>query len=158
MAKKMVIPCELKADFRQRAYILLFKAYLYETREEYGAAMALKLYERVNKRDNRTKRLTNSLLTIFKIKGNDVETIAQWWDIWSELNGFETTWLERSKTIARLKVTKCPFKTEPKDVSDWSLIWHNIVVKTINPKATFERPKSMCAGDPYCEYIFKIEE
>ncbi len=71
---------------------------------------------------------------------------------------FEYTILERSKTINRIKVTKCPWKTEPKDISDWVLIFNNIVNKTINPKATLERPKAMCAGDSYCEYVWKIEE
>ena len=45
MAKKVAIPWELKADFRLRTYSSLFKAYLYEIREQYGAVTALKLYE-----------------------------------------------------------------------------------------------------------------
>ena len=46
----------------------------------------------------------------------------------------------------------------PGDVSVWVLPFYITVAKTINPKATVERPKGMCAGDSHCEYIFKIEE
>lgn len=107
---------------------------------------------------DRIKNLTNFFLTTFKIEGNDCETNAKWWDIWYELMGFESTWLERKKTINRTKITKCPVKTEYKDISDWALTFCDIIAKTINPKATVERPKAMCAGDPHCEYIVRLEE
>ena len=159
MTKEVVIPWELKYKFVQGMLTTLFKGFMYEIREECGAATALKIYESLNKRDDRIKKMTQTLKDVFKIEGNDAETIAQWNEIYSELTGIEGTWTERSKTISRVKVTKCPFKTEPKDISGWSPNFlANIVVKTINPKATVERPKAMCAGDPYCEYIYKIEE
>ena len=158
MAKKVFIPLDFKYDYAIRGYASILKAWLYVTREEYGAAAALKLYEKVCKIDDRVKRLTNSLLTIFKLEGNDAETIAKWFDIWWELCGMEYTWLERSKTIAVAKITKCVWKTEPKDISDWGLSFLNIKTKTINPKITFQRPKAMCERDPYCEYVWKIEE
>ena len=107
---------------------------------------------------DRIKNLTNFFLTTFKLEGNDCETIGKWWDIWNELMGQETIILERSKTINRARITKCPVKTEYKDINEWDLIFNNIVAKTINPKITVERPKGMCAGDPYCEFIYKIEE
>ena len=155
---KMVIPWELKADYRLKSNVSVFKRFLYAIREEYGADAVLKLYDRVCRMDDRIKKLANSLLTIFKLEGTNAETIGQWFDIWNELNGMEVTMLERSKTINRTKITKCPFRTEPKDFSDWDIIFHSIVDKTINPKATVERPKGMCAGDPYCEYVDRIEE
>lgn len=104
------------------------------------------------------KNITNTIRTIFKIEGNDMEAILKWFEIWWEFWGHEATILEFSKTIWRSKFTKCPWKTEYKDISDWALPFCNIVHKTINPKATVERPKAMCAGDPYCEYVTKIEE
>ena len=73
--------------------------------------------------------------------------------------GIEATWPERSKTIARGIVTNCPWPMKFGDISDWDLnIFMRQVAKTINPKATVEQPKNMCAGDSYCEFIFKIEE
>ena len=158
MAKKMVIPWELKYKFAMGAYASGWKGWLYSVREECGAATTLKIYERLQKLDDRIKNITETILKVFELEGNDCETIATWFDIWSELCGFEYTLPERSKTISRWKVTKCPFKTEPKDISSWALIFVNLVAKTINPKATVERPIGMCAGDSYCEYFMKIEE
>ena len=158
MAEKVEIPWETKYKFAMGGYSGVAKGFLELIREEYGAAAALKLYEKLVKKDDRIKNLTNTILTAFNLKGNDVETIGKWFDIWLELCGAEYTTLERSKTFNRMKVTMCPFKTEPKDISDWELIFSNMVVKTINPKATVEQPKTMCAGDPYCEVVHKIEE
>ena len=158
MAKKIVIPWELKYDFAIKSNASVLKGLLYAIREEYGAAVVLKLYEKCCTMDDRIKKLTNKLLTIFKLEGNDAETIAEWFDIWNKLCGHEYTILERSKTISKVKYTNCPWKTVYKDISDWALSYVNIVAKTINPKAATERPKAMCAGDPYCEYIYKIEE
>ena len=167
MAKKLEIPCplsrrglpcELKLDYAMRGYAGILKGFLYAIREKYGAAAALEIYERVMKMDDRIKRLTKSILKIFKIEGNDCETIGQWFDIFWEHCGIEDIILERSKTINRPKITKCPWTTEPKDLRGWCITWCTIPAKTINPKATLERPKGMCAGDPYCEYVWKIEE
>jgi hypothetical protein len=158
VAKDIVIPSELKLDFFKTAYHSIHKGFMYVIRDEFGAATALKLLEILYKRDDRVKNLVNFIKDVFKIEGNDLEALATWVDFWNELTGIEGTWLERSKTILRGKVTKCPFKTGYKDLSDHIYIWMNIVVKTINPKMTVERPKGMCAGDPYCEYIHKIED
>jgi hypothetical protein len=158
MVKKPVIPWELKYDFAMRGYAFAVKGFLYAIREKYSAAPALEIYERFCKMDERIKRLTNTLLTIFKIEGNDIETIEKWYDIWRELCGAEFTWFERSKTSVKQRISKCPFKTDPKDIKEWDLFFGNIVIKTINPKATIKRPKGMCAGDPYCEFITRIEE
>jgi hypothetical protein len=158
MAKKRVIPWELKYKYAMGGYAVMLKAFLYAIREKYGAAAVLEIYERISKMDDRVKNMTNSILTAFKLEGNDAETIGEWWDIWQDLIGQEVTILEQSKTIRRVKITKCPWVTEPEDISDWALIFTNIASKTINPKCTVERPKAMCAGDPYCEYIYKIEE
>jgi hypothetical protein len=157
-APKRGLPWELIADFRMTAYRNALRGFLYVIREEFGADTALRLYERLCTMDDRIKNLTKTLLKIFQIKGTDAETWAQFWDIWIEICGFQATWLERSKTKSRLKVTKCPFQVGYKDISGWALIWMNIVNETINPQGIFERPKEMCAGDPYCEYIYKIEE
>ena len=157
-APKRGLPCEIKLDYAIGGYAGIVKAFLYVIREEYGAAAALKIKERVDRLDDRVKRFTNALLKIFKLEGNDCETIGEWFDVFNELMENEVTILERSKTIERRKVTKCPLRTEYKDISDWVLVTHNVVIKTINPKATVERLKGMCAGDPYCEYIFKVEE
>ncbi len=158
MSKKVSIPLELKLDYLERAYRSLFKGVLYAIREKYGAAEAIDIFERLWKMDDRVKNLTNILIKIFKLERNDAETMAKWYEIWHELNGFEYTWLERSKTIARYKVTQCPFKPAYKDLSDFCLIYANIVNKTINQKATVERLKGMCAGDSYCEFIHRVEE
>ena len=158
MAKKIGIPWEFKYRLAMRGWSSILVGFMYAIREEYGADAALKIIERLYKMDDRVKNLVNFIKDVFKIEGNDVETIAQWIDIWDELTGIEATWLERSKTFARGKITKCPWKTGYKDLSDYVLIWFNIVVKTINPKIACERPKGMCAGDPYCEYIYKLEE
>ena len=47
MAKKVSIPWELKYKFAQGGWTTLLKGFLYEIREEYGAAAALKIYERL---------------------------------------------------------------------------------------------------------------
>jgi len=159
MTKKVAIPLELKYNYMKGMVTTLLKGFLYEIREEYGAAAALKLYERLNKRDDRIKKMTTTLKDVFKIEGNDMEAIAKWYDIYLEITGTEITRLELSKTFSR---TRCPmgcaWKTVYKDISDWILIFFNEIVKTINPKATIERPIGMCEGDPYCEYIIRIEE
>ena len=166
MAEKLETPCatpkrglswRLKSDFAWRNFTdFTHRGFLYAIREKYGAAATLEIWEKYLKMA--VKNLTNLILKVFKIEGNDMEAITKWYDIWGELCGNEYTWLERSKTIARQKFTKCPWKTEHKDISDWGVPFINIVNKTINPKATFQRPKAMCAGDPYCEYVYKIEE
>ena len=120
MATKRMIPWELKYDFAIRGYTSGYRGFLYAIREEYGPAAALKIYEKVCKMDDRIKNLINRILTIFKIDGNDAEAIAECWDIWCELASFKHTWIERSKTIARTKVTECLFKTQPKDISNWA--------------------------------------
>ena len=158
MAKRLVIPWELKYKFLKGGYTSLFKGWLYAVREEYGAEAALRLYEKICKMSDRVKNLTNTLKDIFNIEGNDCETFAKWFDIWDEIMGREVTITERSKTIARKKIITCPFKTEAKDIGDHCLIMANIVAKTINPKTTLERPKGMCAGDQYCEFVTRIEE
>ena len=160
MAKKVEVPMETKYKFAIGGYQGVFKGFMHALQERDGGDATLKLYETVCKKGDRVKNVTNTLLETFKIEGNDMEAIAKWHEIWWELvsPGMERTDLERSKTIWRNKITKCPWKTDYKDISDWYLIFENIAVKTINPKATVERPKAMCAGDPYCEYVIKIEE
>ena len=158
-APKRGLPWELKYNFAIGGWTdSAHRGNLYAIREKYGAAAALEIYERACKEDDRVKNLTNTILTIFNIKENDAETIGQWWDIWDEFTGIESTILERSKTINRRKVIKCPFKTGYKDISNWNLTFVNIVTEIINSEAIFDRPKAMCAGDSYCEYIWKLEE
>lgn len=53
MNKKVVIPWELKYDFAMKSNAFVVKGFFYAIREVYGAAAALKLYERVCKMDNR---------------------------------------------------------------------------------------------------------
>lgn len=158
MAKKIGIPFEFKYELAMKAWSSMIAGFLYVIREEFNAVTALKLIEILFKRDDRVKNLTNFIKNVFKIEGNDIEALNQWFDIYHELTGFESTTLEQSETSYRNKITKCPFKTGYKDVGDWCKIWCNIVYTTINPKATFERLKGMCAGDPYCEFVNKIEE
>jgi hypothetical protein len=167
MAKKLQTPCaapkrgipwELKYDFAMKGYASASRGFMYAIREKYGAAALLEIYEMVSKMGDRAKNFTNTIRTIFNLEGNDAETIGQFFDIFIELTGMDAIILERSKTINRVKFTKCPWKTDHKDISDWALIWRNRITKTINPKATLERPKGMCAGDPYCEYVWRIKE
>jgi hypothetical protein len=158
MTQRISIPLDLKYDLAIRAYTSIHRGYLYAIREECGAVTALKIYERLINMGDRIKNLTTTVLKAFKIEENDVEAIAKWYDIWFELTGIEGTWTERSKTISIIKVTKCPFRTGYEDISEWCLTLFDLISKTINPKVILERPKGMCAGDPHCEYIFKIEE
>lgn len=158
MVKKITIPCEFRCEFAITGYTTMLKGFMYVIRERHGAAEAVACIERLFEMDDRIKNMTNFLKTVFKIEGNDAETITDWLVIWYELYGFEYDVLERSKTISRIKVTKCPWKTGYKDLSDWALIWAALVTKTITPKAIFERPKAMCVGDPYCEYVTRIDE
>jgi hypothetical protein len=152
------IPCELKLSYNLGGWIPIMKGYMYTIREKYGPKAALEIYERSATIDDRVKNLTNAFRTFFNLTETDAIAIGEWFDIWDEFIGIESTILERSKNINRRKVIKCPFKTDPIDISDWALIFTNIVTKTINPKLIFERPKAMCAGDSYCEYIFTLEE
>ena len=168
MAKKLKPPCpatkkglpwELKYKFVRGQMTTLFKGFMYVIREKFGAATALELAERMWKFDDRNKKMTTTLKDVFNIEGNDINTIMTWWEIFYELVGVEATWLEMTKTIARLKITECPWSTpDPKDINGWEIIFNSLITKTINPKATVERPKAMCAGDPYCEYVWRIEE
>jgi len=157
-APKRGLPCEMKYDYAMGGYLGLLKAFLYAIREKYGANAALKVYERTSIMDDREKRFTNKLLKIFKIEGNDAEAVGAWWDIYQELTGIDGIIVEQSKKIDLRKITKCPFKTDPKDISDRCIIFCNLVTKSINSNATYKRPKALCAGDPYCEFITRIEE
>jgi hypothetical protein len=157
MAKEITIPWELKFDFAIRGYTSLVKAFQYAIREKYSAAAALEIFENVLKMDDRLKNLVNIILKIFKIEGDNAETIGKWIDIWYELCGYEYTLLERSKAINRVKITECFWKLAHKDLIESSFIFKTMITKYINPKAVFERPKAMCAGDPYCEYLWTLE-
>ena len=158
-ATKRGIPCEFKYDYVLGMVTTLLKGFLYSIREKYGGPAALEIYGMLEKRFDRLKKMTNDLKDVFKIEGNDLEAIMTWWEIFYELVGVEATWLEVTKTYSRIKITKCPWSTpDPKDIINWEKNFNTIITKTINPKATVERPKAMCAGDPYCEYIHKIEE
>ena len=158
MANKVVLPWELKHDYAMTAWASNHRGFLYATREKYGATAALEIFENAQKIDDRAKNLTNTIQNAFKLKGNDAATIGEVLDLWDEITRTEYTILERSPTINRRKVTQCPFKTGYEDISDWSILLFNIVGKTINPQANLERPKGMCAGDPYCEYVWRISE
>jgi len=158
MAKKITIPNDFRLELAMKGYTTTLKGFMYVVREKFDAATALELIERFFKRDDRVKNLTKFLKDVFKIEGKDAETYTQWFDAWCEIFGFEYAWLERTKTNARFKVTKCPWKTGYKDIGNWCKIWCDIVFATINPKAIQERYKSMCAGDTYCEIAFKLEE
>jgi hypothetical protein len=159
MSKKMAIPWELKYKFAHGGWTSLFKGVMYEYRERFGAEAALDFFVKAAwKRADRVKNMSNILKEVFKVEGNDAEAIAKWREIYWEIIGTDYTWLERSKTLCRVKITKCAWQTELKDISDWAVIYNSIIVKNINPKATVERPKAMCAGDPHCEYIYRIEE
>lgn len=159
MSTEVVIPWELKYKFVQGMLTTLFKGFMYEIRQEYGATAALKIYERVCRRDDRVKNMTKTLKEVFKIEGNDAEALTKWFNIYFEVTGIEGTTVELTKTYSKTKIIKCPFKTGYKDISMWYLTClGNIITETLNPKATLERPKAMCAGDPFCEYIMKIKE
>ena len=156
--RKVGVPWELKYKLAMTGWVSNHKGWLYAVRDKYGADKALEIYARFQTMGDRVKNLTNTFRTIFNIEGNDATTIGKCWDVWNELIRQEYTILERSKTIDRRKITRCPWKTEPRDISDWSLTLRGLMAKIINPKATIERPKAMCAGDPYCEYVGKIED
>ena len=158
MAKKLAIPWELKHDWAMRGWASSHRGYLYANRKKYGPAAALDLFERAQKIDERVKNFANAILTIFNLKGNDCETIGEILDIWDELTGTEAGLLKRSKIINRRKVTKCPLETGYEDISDWSLFFFDIMGKIVNPKVILERPKGMCAGDSYCEYVWRLQE
>ena len=134
-APKKGIPWELKYKYAMGGWTSVFKGFLYEVREKCGEAEAIEMYERICKRDNRVKNMTNTIKDVFNIEGNDAETIAKWWDIWMEITGQEAIWFERSKTKSRNRITRCPFKTAYKDISDRCDVFVNIVNKSINPKA-----------------------
>lgn len=158
MVEKVEVPLDFKYKVAIGGYLSILKGFMELIRDKYGAAAALKIYEKYCKKDDRLKNVVNTFLTVFKIEGNDCETIGKFWDVWYEISGMEVTVLERSKAINRVKVTKCPLIMTYKDLSDFSLINKEIVFEVINPKATVKRPKAMCEGDPYCEYVYKIEE
>jgi hypothetical protein len=157
-AKKLEIPRELKYNFAMRGWTSNHKNWLYALREKFGAAAAVDIYERFNEMGARIKNWTNTIRTIFKLEGNDCETIGKCWELWHMLGGQEFTVLERSKTIDRQRITKCPWKTEYKNISEWCNRFNPVIGRTINPKATWEMYSCMCAGDPYCEAVVKIEE
>ena len=103
--------------------------------------------------------MTTTLKEVFKIEGNDMEAIIKWFEIWRELMGVESTIFEQSeKSFRSRNPTGCAWQTDPKDISEWQLNFTNIILKTLNPKVTVERPKAMCEGDPYCEYVYTLEE
>jgi hypothetical protein len=137
MTEKISIPLLLKHEFTMRMYSSLIKGFLYAIREKYGADASLELYERVCTMDDRVRKLTHSILDVFQLKGNDIETITNWFRIFWELTGYDITLLEQSNKMSRVKITKYPFKTEPEDLSNWPKIFTFIVTKTINPRINF---------------------
>jgi hypothetical protein len=139
MTRKIGVSLEFKYEIALKGWCSMIAGFLYVIREEFDAATALKLIEKLFKRDDRVKNLTNNLRTIFKIEGNDAKTMLDWFETFHEILGTEYTIPEQSKTIFRQKITKCPFKTGYKDVSEWCKIWSDIVYKTINPKAIYWR-------------------
>lgn len=156
---KRGLPWELKYNYVRGQMTTLFKGFLYAIREEYGAAAALKIVEKMWKFKDRVKNMVNTLLNVFEIEGNDVETLSEFWDVYWEIQGTEAIILERSKTSGRAKITKCPWSTpDPKDINIWCEIWVDTVSESINHKISNKRLKGMCAGDPYCEYVLKLEE
>ena len=168
MTKKLQTPCaspkrglpwELKYNYVRGQMTTLMKGFLYAIREEYGAAAALKIAEKMWKFNDRVKNMINTLLNVFEIQGNDLEKLAEFWDVYFEIQGTEAIILERSKTISRNKITKCPWSTpDPQDINVWCERWADTVSESINPKISNKRLKGMCAGDPYCEYVSKLEE
>ncbi len=156
---KRGLPCEFKYDWAIRGYANILRAFLYAIREEYGADAAVRIKERIDNMSDRVKEgFVKPILEIFKIDGDDAETIGAVFDVWGEVCGQEGVILERSETVNRIKYTKCPWKTEPKDLSGWCNSFNIIVGKTVTPKVAFEPIKLMCAGDPHCEFVWKIEE
>ena len=159
MTKKVVIPWELKYDFAMKSNASVVKGFLYAIREEYGAAVALKIAENMWTFKDRIKNMVKMILKVFEIEGDNAETIGEFWDVYSEISGIEGVILERSKTSGRQKITKCPWNTpDPKDLSDWCERFCNVINKSINPKVASKRPMGMCTGDSYCEIAWKIEE
>ena len=159
MAKKIAIPWELKYKFVKGMLTTVFKGFIYEIREECGAATTLKIYENIQRRDDRAKKAAKTIKEVFKIEGNDIEAIQRWWEIYWELLEIQGIVVELSKTYARVRFPMgCAWKTDPKDIKDWFLILGNIFTKALNPKAKLERIKGMCDGDSFCEYVTTIEE
>lgn len=159
MAGKLEIPMETKFKFALGGYQGVFKGFMHALQERDGGEATLKLYEKVCKEGDRVKNLTNTIMKNFNIEGNDLDAIKKWHEIWWELAGVEgATSVERTETFERIKITGCPWDTQSKDISDWYLIFGDIVVGTINPKASFERVMGKCAGDPHCEYVFRLEQ
>lgn len=158
-ATKRGLPWEIKYNYVRGMLTTLLKGFLFSIREKYGGPAALEIYDMLEKKFDRIKDMSKFLREVFKIEGNDMETIMTWWEVFYELVGVEATWLEVTKTLTRIKITKCPWSTkDPEDINDWELRFNRIVSQTINPKVTVERPKAMCAGDPYCEYIWELEK
>jgi hypothetical protein len=112
----------------------------------------------VLKSGDRVKNVAKLIQKIFNLNGNDCETIGEVLDVWDELCGYESAILERSPTINRRKVTKCPWKVKYKDIGNYAWYFKDQMGKGVNPKATLELQKKMCAGDSYCDYIWRIEE
>ncbi len=155
----MGLPWELKCKFARGQLTTLFKGVLHLLNERFGSVIALEIAEELWKYKDRIKNMTNTLKDVFKIEGNDIEAIVNWWNLWFEHVGIEATWLEVTSKIARWKINVCPWSTpDPEDISGWCVIFCSVIIKTLNPKATIERPKGMCAGDPYCEHVMRIEE
>jgi hypothetical protein len=158
-ASKRGLPWELKCKFARGQLTTLFKGIMNEIREKFGAAAALEIAEKVWKREERVKKMVHTLKDVFKIEGNDLEANLLWWNLYYELTGMEAAYLEVNKSSTKTKITNCPWSTQdPKDISGWCIIYANIINKAFNSKFTNERLKGMCAGDPYCEFILKIEE
>lgn len=155
---KRGIPWELKYKYAIDGYSAILKAFMYGIREKYGAQAAIEMKERIDNMDNRVRRFVTGVIKIFNIEGNDATTIGEVFDVWNELCGQDVIVLERSKTTNSVKVNKCPWTTEPKDLSGWCNSFMNLVGKTINPKTTLEFPQSLCAGDTSCDIVWKIKE
>ena len=158
-APKIGLPWELKCKFARGQVTTLFKGFMHVIREKFGAAIALEIAEGVWKYKDRMKNMINTIKDVFKIEGNDIEAIINWWNIWFEHTGIEATWLEVTDKSARWKINVCPWNSpDPEDLSGWCEIFCNTIEKIINPKVIHERPVGMCSGDPYCEHITRIEE
>jgi hypothetical protein len=77
--------------------------------------------------------------------------------------GFETVEASAEKTV--LRSTKCPWWSRAQEMgisedmcSLGDPAWSDALAKSLNPKVTVRLTKAMPRGDPYCEWVYELEE
>ena len=141
--------------------------------ENYGS-MVRAIYRRYGKKglkvvyevtSDSAKKYVIMALKNYNLKGNDARTAGGYYRIYHKIifgNDLEIIKDTPKKVIVR-NSGFCPLSTNPQEELTPGICLNtmgheNRACKIINPKLKFSIPYLRSAGDPYCEYVFELED